>query len=101
MEKFRDIFFQLHFDVIMKKNMNRVDIINIMKEISGRNELENPQAFVLMIIAHGNANHEIYGFDGEPIKIRGLMDLVNSDSFPKLRNKPRLFFFNCCRGGKI
>jgi caspase 2 len=52
-----------------------------------------------MMIAHGNDKNEIYGFDGEPMKIRDLMDMMNAENCPKLRSKPRVFFFNCCRGG--
>ncbi len=100
MQRFRNIFYQLHFDVIMKKNMNKIDIINLLTEISIRPELNDHNAFVLMIIAHGNEKNEIYGFDSETIKIRDLMDLMNTENCPRLRSKPRLFFFNCCRGSK-
>ncbi len=99
MQRFRNIFFQLHFDVIMKKNMNKSDIKVLLKEISSREELDNQNAFIFMIIAHGNDKNEIYGFDGEPMKIRHLMDMMNAENCPKLRSKPRVFFFNCCRGG--
>ncbi len=98
MQRFRNIFYQLHFDVIMKKNMNKIDIINILTEISNRPELNDHNAFVFMIIAHGNEKNEIYGFDWEEIKIRDLMDIMNTENCPKLRSKPRMFFFNCCRG---
>jgi hypothetical protein len=100
MQRFRNIFYQLHFNVIMKKNMNKIDIINILTEISNKSELSEHNAFVFMIIAHGNDKNEIYGFDSEPIKIRDLMDLMNTENCPRLRSKPRLFFFNCCRGSK-
>ncbi len=100
MQRLRNIFYQLHFDVIMKKNMNKIDIINILSEISNRPELNDHNAFVFMIIAHGNEKNEIYGFDSETIKIRDLMDLMNTENCPRLRSKPRLFFFNCCRGSK-
>ncbi len=101
MQRFRNIFYQLHFEVILKKNMNKIDIVNILKEISNRNELYNYDAFVLMIIAHGNEKNEIYGFDSEAIKIRDLMDLMNTKNCPRLISKPKLFFFNCCRGSQL
>jgi hypothetical protein len=100
LQRFRNIFYQLHFDVIMRKNMNKADIKILLNEISSREELDKHNAFIFMIIAHGNDKNEIYGFDGEPIKIRDLMDMMNPENCPKLRSKPRVFFFNCCRGGK-
>jgi hypothetical protein len=100
MQRFRNIFYQLHFDVIMKKNMNKIEIINFLREISHREELGTHNAFVLMMIAHGNEKNEIYGFDGEEIKIRDLMDTMNAENCPRLRSKPRMFFFNCCRGSE-
>ncbi len=62
-------------------------------------ELEKQNAFVFMIITHGNDNKEILGFDDVSIKIEFLTQIFNNKNCPSLQNKPRLFFFNCCRGG--
>jgi hypothetical protein len=101
MQCFRNIFQNLHFDVIMKKNMNKNHILKLFLEISKMDELDKHNAFVCMIIAHGNSKNELYDFDGETFRMRDLMDLMNPGNCPKLSNKPRLFFFNCCRIGKM
>jgi hypothetical protein len=98
MEHFRYIFFQFHFDVIMKKNMNCKEIILLLAEIAKRTELNYHNAFALMIITHGNENNEIYGFDGAALKIRYLMDIMNNENCSTLKNKPKLYFINSCRG---
>lgn len=99
MQRFRNIFYQLHFDVIMEKNLDAKEIVNRLIQLSQSQDLRDHNAFVFMIITHGNENKEILGFDGEPIKIELLTELFNNEKCPLLQDKPRMFFFNCCRGG--
>jgi len=100
MQRFRNIFSQLHFKVLMEKNLDRRDIFNLLRRISQNDELKNHDAFVLMIITHGDQNGLIYGFDGQPIRINTITDMFNNDECPFFQGKPRIFFFNCCRGRK-
>jgi len=101
MQRFRNIFFQLHFKVKMKKNMNKEDILNFLRIKSQDPQLAEHDAFVLMIISHGNENREIYGLDNLPIRIDTIMTMFNNKECSLLQNKPRLFFFNCCRGSEF
>ncbi len=98
MQRFRNIFYQLHFDVIMEKNLDAKTIVNRLIQLSRSDDLKNHNAFVFMIITHGNENKQILGFDEEPIQIELLTEIFNNENCPLLQNKPRMFFFNCCRG---
>ncbi len=99
MRRFRNIFIQLGFKVIMKKNLIARDIHSILLSISKNPELQKHNAFIFMSISHGTANGEIIGFDGKPLRIDLLTELFNNKECKYLQHKPRMFFFNCCRGG--
>ncbi len=49
MQRFLNIFFQMHFDVIMKKNLDKQHSLRIICQDPN---IETHEAFMLMIIAH-------------------------------------------------
>jgi len=98
MSRFRNIFYQLHFDVIMKKNQTAQQIEDLLKTISKKKELKDHDSFLFMIICHGTPNQQIKGFDGIPLQIKSLVSLLDHNNCEGLREKPKIFFFNCCRG---
>ncbi len=99
MHRFRQIFYQFHFEVIMETNLTSQQIIDLLSDVSIKGELEDQDAFILMIITHGNGRGEIYGFDGQPIPIQSLISLFYNNRCKGLKEKPKMFFFNCCRIG--
>ncbi len=101
MQKFRNIFYQLHFDSIMEKNLSADQIKQKLIDISNDENLKKHNAFIFMIITHGNSKRQIIGFDGKPIDIDSLIQLMNNKNCKALCNKPKIFFFNCCRAGLL
>jgi hypothetical protein len=101
MQRFRNIFYQLHFDVIMKKNLGAIEIRDLLIEISRNEELDKHDAFIFMIITHGNEKKEIAGFDGYPLNVHYLMNLMDEINCPYLKGRPKVFIFNCCQSGEI
>ena len=55
-------------------------------------------AFVFLTLSHGNSSDVIYGVNGGTISNRELMCLLKQTECPTLQNKPRLSFFQACRG---
>ena len=43
---------------------------------------------------------EIFDVDGYGIPHKELFDIFTNDRCPGLRDKPKIFFFQCCRGGR-
>ncbi|RWS19349.1 hypothetical protein B4U80_12313 [Leptotrombidium deliense] len=41
---------------------------------------------------------KIYGSDGHLADVDGIIDLINEEKCPTLKWKPKLLFFNFCRG---
>jgi hypothetical protein len=101
MQRFRNIFTQLHFNVNMYKNLKAKQIEQLLEKTSKSKELCEHNAFVFISITHGTENDEILGFDGIPLKIKSLLSKFDSNNCRALREIPKMFFFNCCRGGTI
>jgi len=55
-------------------------------------------AFLFFILSHGDSNDVIYGVNGGTISVTELMCSLKPTQCPTLQNKPRLFFFQACRG---
>jgi len=99
MQKFRNIFYQLNYDVLMEKNLTAQEIENKLLAISQDQRLSNHSSFIFMIITHGSSNRNIEGFDGEPLNIDSLVDIMKNKRCEALAEKPKIFFINACRTG--
>jgi len=97
MQRFRSIFYRLHFEVIMEKNLTIKQIRERITELSKSKEIPEPDAIVFMFIGFENKNEDIMDHNKDSISIAELTDLFNDSNFPQLKEKPRLFFFNCCQ----
>ncbi len=96
----RKIFYQLHFEVLLRMNMKAKEITELLRKLAEEPEIKKPQAFIFMILTHGNNERKISGFDGQQIHIDDIINQFNNKNCPVLRERPRIFIFNCCRGGE-
>jgi hypothetical protein len=95
--RFKKVFEQLHFDVRLKYNLNITQIRELLISSKKEENLAKSNAFVFMIVTHGE-NEQILGFDGtDCMNISKIVDMFSETNCPNLQNKPKLFFFNCCR----
>jgi hypothetical protein len=99
MQRFRNIFYQLHFKIIMKKNLETKEILEEIMRLNQSEEIKSHDAFVFMIIAKGDNKNGIFGFDDKSIPILSIIELMDDDKCHSLLNKPRMFFFNCLKTG--
>ena len=80
------------------ENLTSVQMISLFDVMSRKNFDDNAyDAFICFISSHGNTKG-IVGTDGRPIYIDQIADAVVNN--PTLASKPKLFFFNSCRGNK-
>jgi hypothetical protein len=96
MKRLRNIFYQLHFDVQMYKNLSIKQLTELLIEYSNDPKLSEHDAFVFIILTFGNDNKEILDFNNNKKGIKELTQLVNDENCPEMKGKPRLFIFNCC-----
>jgi hypothetical protein len=110
-QRFQSIFKQLCFDVEpidSTINMTSEQIRNKLKSLAkDKKSLAKTEAFVLMIISHGQ-NEEVIGVDffnksdkKDTIPISEIVDIFSEKNCPHLRQSPKLFFFNCCRNSRL
>ena len=78
------------------KNLTFFQMISLFDKMS-RENFDDNDAFICFISSHGNAKG-IVGTDGRAINIDEIVDPIVNNS--TLISKPKLFFFNSCRGDK-
>ena len=64
-----------------------------------QNQKPGRNAFVLCILSHGGKGF-IVGTDEEHITIDTITAMFDGESCPQLLNKPKIFFFQACRGSE-
>ncbi|CAH1233155.1 CASP2 [Branchiostoma lanceolatum] len=55
---------------------------------------------VVVMMSHGEPEH-IFGRDGQRVNIPKIIGMFNNKNCPALREKPKLFFFQACRGKTV
>lgn len=55
-------------------------------------------AFVMIVMSHGGENDCILGIDGNSTNVKELMMQFQETSCPSLKNKPKVFIIQTCRG---
>ncbi len=105
-KRFQSIFSQLHFDVHpihTTVGMTAKAIENTLKSIARDKSIEKSDALIVMIISHGR-DEKVLGYDVSQsldfIKISDIVDIFSETNCKALEQRPKLFFFNCCRISK-
>ena len=60
---------------------------------------KNADAFVLIIMSHGNDN-TVQGTDWNELSLKEVKDYFNAKGCPSLINKPKAFIVQACQGSK-
>ena len=87
----------LGFEVEVLQDLLGSEILKAAKEFAARKSLSLFTEFVFIIMSHGDKD-AIEGVDGALVKVAPLMSLFSATECPSLRNKPKLFFIEACRG---
>ena len=93
----QDTFKRLQFDVKIYVDLSDEQLKNKLKEFVDKEESKSHDCFVLYIHSHGlengfiTANNKIIGFN----EIKKVFCNKNCEKFI---NKPKIIFFDCCRG---
>jgi caspase-8 len=94
----RDIFQELGFVVFYYENLTSTAIKNTFGRHSKSEELKNHDAFIGVIMSHGESKDLIVGTDANFVRIEQILGFYNNFHCPMLVNKPKLFFIQACRG---
>lgn len=93
--RLRETFNSL-FEIFEYENFTAKEIENGLSYF-GNQDHSNYDCFACCILTHGNQN-SLYGVDGEELDIQHALSFFKMT--PTLRGKPKLFFFQACRGVK-
>ena len=91
-------FEALNFSVITYFDLKYEDIFLNLNEIINKQECDNHDAIVLYIHSHGNEKGFITS-NNKVIEFREIIDLFSDENCKKFTKKPKIIFFDCCRGG--
>lgn len=97
-ERIKDLFEkELHFDVKVHNNLSQREMEDELKSASEKDH-ENYDMFASVVMSHGSAQNKIIGFDGDYTTVERLMAPFLASKCRSLSEKPKLFFFQYCRG---
>ena len=75
------------------------DIKRILQRLSKR-DFSKYSGLIVTIITHGKEGNTLFGKDGKDVELKELAKLFNSAKCKGLKDKPKIFIINACRGGK-
>ena len=93
----KDLFQGLHFTVEEYTNLSQREMEDKFQSASKTNHT-NYDMFVSVVMSHGGAQDKIYGSDHNWTPVVRLMASFSPSNCPSLLGKPKLFFFQSCRG---
>lgn len=96
-EVLKQLFKDLFFTVYVFKNLERNEMLNVAVDFAKKNHSEF-DAFVFIVMSHGEDGDTISGVKGRPTRVKDLMHEFKAANCSTLRNKPKLFFIQTCRG---
>ncbi|XP_034945234.1 caspase Dronc-like [Chelonus insularis] len=105
----KDLFKQMGFKVQSERNLTAEQIRQTIKEFSQKAELQFVDSVFIIVCGHGNMNSigddsVVYGddyHDGSNLVVscNEIIDYFVPEKCEYLKNKPKVFIFQICRGG--
>lgn len=92
-----ELFEELHFTVKVHTDIGRNEMEDAFKAASMTDHTDY-DTFVSFVMSHGDTSDRINGSDDRCTTVKDLMAELKTSKCPSLSGKPKLFFFECCRG---
>ncbi|XP_026475815.1 caspase Dronc-like [Ctenocephalides felis] len=97
-----ELFKQMDFIGEDYMNLNMHDIQTVITKFSSNTELlHKTDCCIVVVMSHGNdfkRDGYIFSYDHNPVYLSWITDCFNNRQCPLLRNIPKIFIFQCCRG---
>jgi len=91
------LFEELSFAVCVNKNLEWDEMRKVAAKFAAKDHSQF-DVFVFIVMSHGGPRDVIFGVGGRYISVEDLMTEFNAAKCPTLKNKPKLFFIQTCRG---
>ena len=93
-----DTFGELNFDVECYIDKTAKELRTCISKIIREVDFTNIDSVLMFIMSHGRDN-KIFGTDGEELYLSEFVEPLKSVN--SLKNKPKIFFINACRGNMM
>ena len=97
-EMLERLFQQLGFEVVQIYDAKRDQMIDTFEEYSKIGDQWMCDAFIGIVLTHGDVDNLVHGSDGMVVEVAQLIDFFNNRRCPALIHKPKMFFIQACRG---
>jgi hypothetical protein len=94
--RLHEVFDRLKFKIDSQDNMRRGDMDRILKKYANKDHTDM-DCFVCCILSHGNKDG-VVSCDEKCVSIETITSYFRASSCPSLAGKPKLFFFQACKG---
>ncbi|XP_019615401.1 PREDICTED: caspase-2-like [Branchiostoma belcheri] len=94
------LFEGLSFETYILPNMNARTMKRKISKFSKRKDHEQMDCCVVVLMSHGHKG-VISGTDNKPVNLEDIFKMFDNENCPLLKGKPKLFFIQACRGGKV
>ncbi|XP_076804026.1 uncharacterized protein LOC143448264 isoform X1 [Clavelina lepadiformis] len=98
------LFEQLGFIVHVERDKTAERMDDIVVEFAGQDFHKEADMCIIIVMSHGGLVNEkdvIYGVDGNYLPAEHVVRYFDNDQCGNLRGKPKLFFFQFCRGREV
>ncbi|XP_071480762.1 caspase-2-like [Diadema antillarum] len=92
------VFNEIGYTPVVKQNLTAQEIRGALAEVK-RTIRKIHTSVVLVFMSHG-VQEGIYGSDGVVISVEDIKEMFSGKNCPALIGKPKIFFFQACRGSK-
>ena len=99
-KRLKELFDSLRYQVIVQEDLEGAEIKTKVSAIAAGVVTKKHDSFICCILSHGNPAG-IEGVDGKTVSVPELANIVNSKECSALHGKPKIFFFQACRGTEV
>ena len=99
-QRLKKVFEDHRYHVIVLEDLEADEIKTKVSAIATGVVDKKHDSFICCILSHGNPAG-IEGVDGKTVTITDLAESVNAKNCQALYGKPKIFFFQACRGTKV
>ncbi|XP_052760721.1 caspase-3-like [Mya arenaria] len=96
-DNLKELFLKLGFGVEIRENLKAMEIIANLNYLSKHSQLKDVDSLAVAILTHGS-DDLVFGVDCVQINVYDIYNIFTADNCPALRNKPKFFIVNACRG---
>ncbi|XP_071479484.1 caspase-3-like [Diadema antillarum] len=93
------VFKEIGYEIVVKQDLTADEIRDALASLKTEIRSFHTSA-VLVFMSHGD-REGICGKDGSVISVEEIKEIFSGRNCPDLRGKPKIFFFQACRGDKM